>query len=236
MKGASGRKKARRTLKDVQVYLSAKEVYDLITSKTHNYKDDETRERLEKRDRALMAIDFVGAFRNNETLLYHTNQAKKGDREEINMQALRKRNFVESPSGLILQNGKISKRSEKVLRKIGARATIREDIVFPRYDHPLKPFTDLVEDYLVMLKEDDVLFRFGERRHHQIVKEITGEWPHWLRSMGENWYGHNVFINDPLSLAKFVGVLNVQSVMPYVGLDVKAYRERLKRASQTDNR
>ena len=236
MKGANGRKKVRRTLKDVKVYLSAKEVYALITSKSCDYKTDETRDLYRKRDRALMAIDFVGAFRNNEPLLYHTNQKKKGHRLEVNEQALRKRNFVESPSGLILQNAKISKRSEKVLRKIGARATIREDIVFPTFDHPLRPFTDLVLDYIVLLKDDDVLFRFGERRHHQIVKEVTGEWPHWLRSQGENWMGHNVFVNDPLSLAKFVGVLNVQSVMPYVGLDVKAYRERLKRASQTDNR
>ena len=235
MKGAIEQPRTRRTLKDVKSYLSAKEVYDLITSKSCDYKDDETRDLYQKRDRALMAIDF-GAFRNNEPLLYHTNQKKKGHRLEINEQALRKRNFIESPSALVLQNGKISKRSKKVLKRVGARATIREDIVFPKYDHPLRPFTDLVLDYLRLLRSDDILFEFGERRHHQVVKAITGKWVHWLRSMGENWYGHNVFVNDPLSLAKFVGVLNVQSVMLYVGLDVKAYNERLKRASQTDNR
>jgi hypothetical protein len=48
--------------------------------------------------------------------------------------------------------------------------------------------------------------------------------------MGENWYGNNVFRNDPLSLAKFVGVVNVQNVMPCTGFDKEGYLKRLRQA------
>jgi hypothetical protein len=59
---------------------------------------------------------------------------------------------------------------------------------------------------------------------------------HWLRAQRENWNGHKVFVNDPFSLAKFVGVVNVQSVMSYVGFDEEYYKENFKRASLQDRK
>jgi hypothetical protein len=61
-------------------------------------------------------------------------------------------------------------------------------------------------------------------------------WVHWLRAMGENWYGHNVFINDHVSLAKFIGVVNVQSVMPCTAFDEARYLERLKSSGTHDRK
>ena len=100
----------------------------------------------------------------------------------------------------------------------------------------LQPFTDLVVNYLRLLDDEDFLFRFGERRHHQIVYYCTGMWPHWLRAMSENWYGHNVWRNNPIQLAKFIGVVNPASVMPYIGFDEETYKEELKKSSFTDRK
>lgn len=205
----------RRTLKDIDEWMNAAQVLELITKKTWPYKTDETLHAV--RDRALMSIDFTGAFRNNEPL-----------------KTLLKSNFENTPAWLILHSGKISKRGTKLIAKYGARIRMRSDIMFPKFKHPLQPFTDLVLTYLDRLTEKEVLFKFAERRHHQIVKYDTGKWVHWLRAMGENWYGHNVFINDPVSLAKWVGVVNVQSVMGYVGFDEHSYLKRMKEAVYTD--
>lgn len=225
----------RRTLKDVKDWLSAAEVYKLIAGKSWPYKDSQTMQLNMARDKALMAIDFVGAFRNNEPLKYKTNY--ETGKQEVNPQALRKSSFEDAGSWLILKAAKISKRSKKLIASRGSRVTSRTDIRFPKFTHTLQPFTDLVLNYLNAITEDDaVLFRFGERRHHQIVMCVTAKWVHWLRAMGENWYGHNVFVNDPVSLAKFVGVVNVQSVMPYVGFDEESYLERMKATSQRDRK
>ena len=209
----------RRTLGDIEEYLSAEEIFTLVKTKTWNYKDDETRDLHIARDRALMAIDFVGAFRNNEPL-----------------KSLTKENFEDKGNWLVLHRGRISKRSKKLIAKSGAKVTIRTDISFPKFTHPLQPFTDLVLTYLDMLSSKEYLFDFKQRRHHQIVREVTGKWPHWLRSMGENWYGKNIFVNDGTNLAKFIGVVNVQSIMPYVGFDEASYLERMKAASQSDRK
>ena len=221
----------RRTLKDIKAWHTSQEIFRLITAKSWPYKTD--LEFYRARDKALMAIDFVGGFRNNEPLLYKTVFENGETKREINSQALRRSNFENTNSWLILKEAKISKRSAKLIAKYGSRITTRETILFPKYQHPLQPFTDLILDYILSFLDiaDEPLFKFGERRHHQIVYYVTGEWPHWLRSMGENWYGHNVWRNDPVSLAKFVGVVNVQSVMAYVGFDEESYRERLKSAT-----
>jgi len=210
-------KVVKRTLKDIDEWLVAGDVYQLITESHWPYKTNV--DFYVKRDKALMSIDFVGAFRNNEPLKH-----------------LRKTNFVDAGNWLILEGGRISKRSKKVIAKYGSRVTTREQIRFPKFQHPLQPFTDSVLAYLELLDVDQVLFRFGERRHHQIVYTSTGKWVHWLRAMGENWYGHNVFRNDPVSLAKFIGVVNVQSVMPYTGFDEESYIERLKKTSLKDRK
>lgn len=203
----------KRTLREIDKWLSAGEVYKLITTKSWPYKQNIPF--YQARDKALMSIDFTGAFRNNEPL-----------------RNLRKSNFRNENNYLFLMEGKISKRSAKLIAKYGSRVTTREEIYFPKFTYALQPFTDLVLTYLELLNEDQVLFPFGERRHHQTIYKVTGQWVHWLRAMGENWYGHNVFRNDPLSLAKFIGVVNVQSVMPYTGFDKEGYIKRLKQSTQ----
>lgn len=207
----------KRTLKDIDAWLTAKEVYKLITRKTWPYKTNV--KFYTARDRALMSIDFVGGFRNNEVL----DRLKASD-------------FVEERAYWVLEGGYISKRTKKTIAKYGSRITTRERIFFPKFQHPLQPFTDLVVDYLRFLEEDTVLFRFGTRRHHQIVYHCTGKWVHWLRAMAENWYGHNVWRNNPIQLAKFIGVVNPASVMPYTGFDEESYQEGLKKTSFTDRK
>jgi len=210
-------KVTKRTLKNIDSWLTAQEVYKLIIAKSWPYKTNIPF--YQARDKALMSIDFVGAFRNHEVL-----------------KRLRASNFIEEKSYWILEGGYIGKRSKKTIAKYGSRVTTREHIFFPKFQHPLQPFTDLLINYLQFLEDNQILFRFGERRHHQIVYYCTGKWPHWFRAMSENWYGHNVWRNNPNELAKFIGVVNPTSVMPYTGFDEESYLEGLRKSSFHDRK
>ena len=48
------------------------------------------------------------------------------------------------------------------------------------------------------------------------------------------WKKH--FCKRCTNLAKSIGVVNVQSVMPYVGFDEQSYLERMKHASMKDKK
>lgn len=196
----------RRTLKDIEEWLKPEEIYDLITSKSWHYKTDI--EFYQKRDKALMSLYFLTGGRNNEAL------------------RLRKRNFdqISDPQFILLKGMYISKRTKKTIAKRGPRVTIRTDIRLPLFGR-LSPFTLLVLDYLDQIYEEDRLFPFSVRRSHQIIKDVTGKWVHWFRAQSENFYG-KVFM-DPVKLAKFIGITNIQSVMDYVPFDEKAYEKDL---------
>lgn len=199
-------KTRKRTLKDIDEWLSPEEVYALILGKTWPYK-----ERLgfyQKRDRCLMALYFLTGGRNNEVL------------------KLRKTNFdlISDPQFVIIEGMYISKRAKKTIARYGAKVSRRINIRLPLSGR-LSPFTILVLDYLDVINDEDKLFNFSVRRSHQIIKFATGKWVHWFRAMCENFYGQ-VF-RDAVKLAKFMGVTNVQSVMAYIPFDEKAYEKDL---------
>lgn len=201
---------AKRTLKDVDEWLTPEEIYDLITSGSWPYKETPTF--YKTRDRCLMALYFLTGGRNNEVL------------------RLKKKNFnlTTDPQFIILKRMHISKRTKKTISRFGAKVTKRINIRLPLFGK-LSPFTMLVMDYLDLLDDDDKLFDFSVRRSHQIIKHVTGKWVHWFRAMSENYYGQ-IFM-DAVKLAKFMGVTNVQSVMAYIPFDEKAYkRDLLERA------
>lgn len=230
----------RRTLKDIQRYHNAADIYQMITQKTWPYSTAPENQKqtalLIKRDHALLALDFLGAFRNNEPIMKHP--VKTADGKTItatNDRALRRNSFEETDAWLILHDAKISKRSKKVLAK-NPRAGIRADLRFPKFSHPLQPFTYLILDYLAELEPNDILFKIGTRRHHQTVYHITGMWPHYFRAMGENWMGHNVYRSDALGLSQWVGTVSLDTVKGYIGIDEERYIENLKKAANTDRK
>ena len=197
---------AKRTLKDVEEWLTPEQIYDLITSRSWHHKENPSFH--EKRDRCLMALYFLTGGRNNEVL------------------KLKKKNFdaTTHPQFIILKRMYISKRTKKTISRFGAKVTRRINIRLPLFGR-LSPFTLLVMDYLDLINDDDKLFDFSVRRSHQIVKHVTGKWVHWFRAMSENYYGQ-IFM-DAVKLAKFMGVTNVQSVMAYIPFDEKAYEKDL---------
>jgi len=201
-------KVAKRTLKDIDEWLTPEQIYELIISKKWPYK--ETPQFYMKRDRCLMALYFLTGGRNNEVL------------------TLKKKNFklTADPQFIILKGMRISKRTKKTISRFGAKVTRRTNIRLPLFGK-LGPFTLLVMDYLDVLDDDDKLFSFGTHRSHQIIKYVTGKWVHWFRAMSENFYGQ-IFM-DAVKLAKFIGVKNVQSVMDYIPFDEKAYEKDLER-------
>ena len=199
--------KPKRTLKDIDKWLNAEEIYKLITARTWPYK--QTPDFYKTRDRALMALYFLTGGRNNEVV------------------KLKKAQFIVQKEFVVIKGMHISKRAKKTIAKYGPKVTMREPIYLPRFKS-LEPFTQLIINHLEQLKGDpeQKLFLFGTRRSHQIIKFVTGKWVHWFRSMSENFYGE--IFGDAVKLAKFIGVTNVQSVMPYIPLDKKAYKRDLK--------
>lgn len=188
----------KRTLADIEHWPSAREILRIIMGKQWPYKTN--REFYWTRDKALLALLFVTGGRNNEVI------------------SLRKRQFEETDDFLLVKEMKVSKRTKRVLKRYGPKVSLRDPIRLPKYSHTLQPFTYLVIDYLRLLdKPKQKLFRFGTRRCHQIVTYITGKWPHWFRAMSENYYGK--LFNNPLLLAKFIKVTDIQSVMPYVKIE-----------------
>ena len=200
--------KPKRTLKDIDRWLEPEEIYKLITARVWPYK--ETPQFYHTRDRALMSLYFLTGGRNNEVL------------------RLKKSQFTVQKDFVVIKGMHISKRTKRVIARYGAKVTKRVPIYLPRFKS-LEPFTQLVIDYLNLLQprsKDALLFNFSVRRSHQIIKFVTGKWVHWFRAMSENFYGE--LLDDAIRLAKFVGVTNVQSVMPYIPLNEEAYVKDLK--------
>lgn len=209
--------KPKRTLKDIDKWLTAEEIYKLITGRVWPYK--QTPDFYRTRDKALMALYFSTGCRNNEVLL------------------LKKSQFTVKKDFVTIRGMYISKRSKKMIARHGAKITTRVPIHLPQLDtlseekfaKALEPFTQLIIDHLKLLEprsKDAKLFNFAERRSHQVISFVTGKWVHWFRAMSENFYGK--LFGDAVRLAKFMGIINVQSVMPYVPFDEKAYLKDLQ--------
>ena len=200
----------RRTLEDIKAHLGLEQIFNLITSKTWPYKIN--MDFYHRRDRCLMALLFLTAGRISEVLSL--------TREQFDFEA--DENFV------IIRNMILVKRWKTYKGKLVKHNTspIRDEVALP-LDGPLSKFTELVQDYVQNIKGPKAcLFAFSRRRAWQIVKHVTGEWPHWFRSQAESYYGKYVF-NNPWALRDFVGVSNVESVGPYVKTSWKDYEDKL---------
>lgn len=156
------------------------------------------------RDKCMMALGFLACGRINEILRVEKAQF----------------DFESEPEFIILTNFYVSKRKKITVEREGP---ITVDIPIPTNKKALLyPFTQLVTDYLDIL-EGEPLFQFGESRGWQIVKECTGLWPHWFRSLGFTYFAS--IIKNPLALAKIYGVANVNTLMRYFKGQWEEYRQ-----------
>jgi len=194
----------KRTLKDIKYRLSPKQVYDLITSKAYPYAWD--RAFYQTRDRALLALLYLTGGRISEVLRLRKSQF----------------DFVD-PNFIIIKDMIVVKRKKSVVTREGY--PIRE-VALPLKGR-LAAFTELVVKYLDLLDEDEKLFKFTRQRAWQIVYYITGKWNHYFRSQAESYLGRYVFRRDPVGLAEYMGIKNMQTLREYVKTSWLDYKREL---------
>jgi hypothetical protein len=66
------------------------------------------------------------------------------------------------------------------------------------------------------------LFPFGSNRAWQIIKCVTGMYPHWFRAQAEHFYGHYVY-TDNVKFANFLKIVDPNSTKDYMGFSQDSY-------------
>jgi hypothetical protein len=82
--------------------------------------------------------------------------------------------------------------------------------------------TQIVADYLQLLKPEDELFNFGRTRALQITHSILGIPCHWLRAYGEDYLYEN-WDHDILAVADYVKV-DPRTLQEYIRERYEKYR------------
>jgi len=203
--------KGRRTLNSITEWLTPEEIYKLIHKDKWNYLTD--KDFYWSRDLAMMSGLFLTGGRVHEWLLTDADMF-----------------FVEDEL-LKIKGMHIGKRTEKIIKKWGKNVQKRPLLAFPLAENKfikkdfdeLIPFTWLIVDYLLLLKErgEKRLFPFSPCRAWQIVKHCTGMWPHWFRAQCETFMCK--LLGDPYSVARFIGVVNPNTVFKYMKYDYRLY-------------
>lgn len=120
------------------------------------------------------------------------------------------------------------------------RGKLREEIVLPKTGG-LSYFTLTFEKWLMQVPGDnDVLFPSADlngklhwdkplsrKRVHWIIKTTTGFFPHWFRGVCETLYGKQIFKNDAWALKDFMGLIDLESTLPYVSSQWKQYEKNI---------
>ena len=175
--------KDRKTLKAIPYYPTPKEIYDLLVqSKGWPYKRDA--ESYLKRDRALVAIVYLGGLRISEAL------------------RLRKNQFVRRKGYVLVRAIKLSKSRVKGKPRRVEYRDARLPLTGERAD-----LTRLVLDYVETLKSNEAkLFGFDNARAWQVVTSLLPDFTcHWLRAFCED-YLYDVWDHDLLAVSDYVKV------------------------------
>lgn len=130
---------------------------------------------------------------------------------------LKRKQFVDLPDRVLLLNVKTQKKGK-----------MRKEIVFPKTGM-LKEFTIRFLNWLQLVPfEESYVFPSGSyagilwdkplsrKRVNAIVSFKTGKFPHWLRGVHETYYGKVIFKNDAWALKEHMGLIRLESTVPYV--------------------
>lgn len=142
---------------------------------------------------------------------------------------IRRKNLKISSDSITITDMRVVKRSQKVIKKHGIGATIRDDFVLPlkngifksEYGDQLVPFTWLLKEYIDRFSPKERLFPFCRARGWDIVATVTEWFPNWFRAQAEHFYG-NYLIQDSVKLSKFVKVVNPNQVAHYIGFSYES--------------
>lgn len=233
-------KLSRRVVHLIDRYYNPKEIYDFILQDPWNYVTDV--EKYETRDRALMSFAYTTLGRiasiTGGWKFVWDEENKKVLKTDEKHYGLLVDNIELTDKFIKIRGMKVVKRSHKIIDKYGLQVTIRDDFIIPlqeglyenRFWDQLIPFGWLIVEYLKKYgPTEGKIFPFEDTRAWQIIRKVTGFYPHWFRSQGEHFYGH-FLIPDTIKLSKFLKVTDPNSIKHYIGY---AWTEQLKDAELT---
>jgi integrase len=196
----------KRGVKKIRKLLTLIEVYDLLEKNRISYKKHFE---LWERDKALIALLLLSGLRINEALRLKLKQFDFTDGHFI-----------------IIKDVQTSK-----------KGLPREEIPLP-LEGKLSPFTTILKEWLVKLPSSESYVipsasMFGihwnkplsRQRSHYIVKQLTGFFPHYYRSLCESHYGRIFKTN--WALKDFMGLTDLRSTEPYVKTDWRDYQQKM---------
>jgi len=202
--------RSRRTLRDIERFYSSKEVLDLIENgRPWPYKIDKDYFLL--RDKALMCFIYLMACRINEALKVNKTQF----------------DFKTDPEFIVVQDFKISKRTQKILM---AQGIPKIDFGLPLVGE-LSPFTEKVMSWYYLQEKNlgsPLLFPgIGRVRAWGIIEYSTGKWCHWFRSQRLS-YLMKTFRSETI-VAKMIGIKAPGTISHYYKGSWAEHREELKK-------
>jgi len=226
----------RRVVHLINNYPEPHQIFDMILEKEWQYSVSVQKE-FACRDRALMALGFGSAGRITEIVggpqWKWDKTLRRGIKTGKKHSGLQVDNLRISAKYLLISGMRVVKRSQKVIDKYGDSVTHRDDFVIPlqmglftnKFWDQLVPFGWLIVEYLKKFApKKGKLFPFEDTRAFQIVREVTGMFPHWFRAQAEHFYGHYL-LSDTVKLAKFVNIQDPKHVKHYIGY---SWAEQLK--------
>jgi len=204
----------RRTVGGIDTYLSAKQIYKLITSTMWPYAPSNLRDYKIARDRAMMAMCYLSAGRIKAVLQLQ--------REHLHI----------SDDCIVVHRMDVVKRKPTTVAKYGVGVKIRDDFPLPLKRGMMKnpnwdelvPFSKLVLQYIRGCDPQGRLFEIGRGRAWQIIEHVTGYFCHWFRAQSEHFYG-NYIMKDAIRLSRFVKIVRPAQVAHYIGYE---WTEELK--------
>lgn len=164
------------------------------------------------RDRALMCLLYLTCARITEVT--------RG-RVRVGMTTgITKGQFAYLDDFIMVRNLPIFKR--KFVQRGGKWSSVDSITDYPhRIELPLPLKGDLslftleIHNYLQYLRDDEELFKFLRYRGFKIIRRVTGEFPHYFRSMGlKMWL--RLFSNDLVRLQSFSGHRQIQGLARYL--------------------
>ena len=190
----------RRTLRLITEYPTPQELAAKIQAieNAWPYQDEKRKYFFVTRDKALASILYIACLRISEARRLVIGQFKGSE-------------SARDPFRLVaIKLSKAEKRDSKTGKIITRKDLYRKEFRFPRKGQRAF-FTRNITDYLTLLTENQKnndetrLFNLTNGRIDQIIKNMLGVPPHWLRAYGEN-YLYGLWDNDLIAVANYVQV------------------------------
>jgi integrase len=193
--------KEHRAVKDIPAYLEPQEIYNRYIEGARVQVYSRSIERLQARDLALVTFLYTTGLRISEAL------AVTKDKIEFDVEG-----FLVIKGNRILKHRKTLVILDKAIAKQGAMA----------------PFIDVLIQHFKNVKRKHEIFKINRVRAFRIVRAVTGQWPHYFRSQHISYLVNYCGLST-LTVAKLMGISNVQSLEGYHHTEWKKHQEALSK-------